>query len=60
MDTLPQFRINVLYLKEVHFLSPLTPQILGTLGEWEPDVKLDIDHKHKRVNAQEFDVIFYY
>lgn len=39
----PEFHIQRVYLKDVSFEAPATPQVFQK--EWQPDVKLDMDSK---------------
>ncbi|MCM2681046.1 protein-export chaperone SecB [Echinimonas agarilytica] len=51
----PQFAIQRLYIKDISFESPNTPDIFQK--EWKPEVKLDLDTKSRKLADDTFEVI---
>lgn len=50
-----QFAIQKIYVKDMSFESPATPQIFTQ--KWEPDVGLEINTTTRPINKEVFDVI---
>lgn len=51
----PQFSIQRIYVKDISFESPNAPAIFAK--EWKPEIKLDIDTKTNKLDANLFEVI---
>lgn len=50
-----QFAIQRLYVKDISFESPNAPEIFQK--EWQPEVKLDLDTKSRKLADDTFEVI---
>jgi preprotein translocase subunit SecB len=54
-EAAPQFSIQRIYVKDVSFETPNSPEIFTK--EWKPDVKLDLDNKSKKIEEGVFEVV---
>jgi preprotein translocase subunit SecB len=54
-EAAPQFSIQRIYVKDVSFETPNSPEIFTK--EWKPDVKLDLDNKSKKIEDGVFEVV---
>jgi preprotein translocase subunit SecB len=50
----PQFSIQRLYVKDISFETPNSPQIFTK--EWKPDVKLDLDNRSNKIEEGVYEV----
>ena len=50
----PQFSIQRIYVKDISFETPNSPEIFTK--EWKPDVKLDLDNKSKKIEDGVYEV----
>jgi preprotein translocase subunit SecB len=50
----PQFSIQRIYVKDISFETPNSPQIFTK--EWKPDVKLDLDNRSSKVDEGVYEV----
>ncbi|PIE43618.1 MAG: protein-export chaperone SecB [Gammaproteobacteria bacterium] len=51
----PQFALQRIYIKDVSFESPNSPDIFQ--GEWKPQVHLDLNTANKKLTDTQFEVI---
>lgn len=54
-EAAPQFSIQRIYVKDISFETPNSPEIFTK--EWKPDVKLDLDNKSKKLEDGVFEVV---
>ena len=52
----PQFSIQKLYIKDVSFESPATPEVF-TFQKWEPKIELNLNNESKKVADNVYEVI---
>lgn len=55
MDAAPQFSIQRIYVKDISFETPNSPEIFTK--EWNPEVKLDIDNKSKKLEEGVYETV---
>lgn len=51
-----QFSIQKLYVKDVSFESPSTPEVFS-FSSWEPKIELNLNNNNKRVSDGVFEVV---
>lgn len=51
----PQFALQRIYLKDISFESPNSPQVFT--GKWEPQIKLDVNTGAKALQSDLFEVV---
>ena len=54
-EAAPQFSIQRIYVKDVSFETPNSPEIFTK--EWKPEVKLDIDNKSKKLEEGVYETV---
>ena len=51
-----QFSIQKLYIKDISFESPDTPEVF-TFKNWEPQIELNLNNSNKKVNEGVYEVV---
>lgn len=51
-----QFSIQKLYIKDVSFESPSTPEVF-TFKNWEPQIELNLNNSNKKISDGVFEVV---
>lgn len=54
-ETAPQFAIQRIYVKDMSFETPNSPEIFTK--EWTPDVKLDLDNKSTKIDEGVYEAV---
>lgn len=50
-----EFQIQRIYIKDLSFESPNSPDVFQT--DWEPEIKLDLDTKSAQLDANTYEVV---
>lgn len=51
----PQFELQHIYVKDVSFESPNTPEVFKK--KWEPEISLDLNTKSRPIEKELFDIV---
>lgn len=51
-----QFSIQKLYIKDISFESPDTPEVF-TFNNWEPQIELNLNNSHKNISEGVYEVV---
>lgn len=51
-----QFSIQKIYVKDVSFESPASPQVFG-FQKWEPKIDLNLNNKHTAIGSDQYEVV---
>jgi len=51
----PQFALQRIYVKDLSFESPNSPQVFQE--QWKPKVKLDLNTAHKKIGENQYEVV---
>lgn len=55
--TQPRFQIQKIYVKDVSFESPNSPQIFTDSKGWQPDINLQLNAESTPLNEEQFEVV---
>lgn len=54
-ENAPQFALQRIYVKDLSFESPNSPQVFQ--GEWKPQVGMDLNTQHTKISDNQYEVI---